>query len=364
MITTIITTHNRALLLKRAINSVLNQTFSDFQICIYDNASDDETETIVKNFTQKDSRIKYHRHEKNIGMMQNYQFAFDRINTPYFHLLSDDDYLLPCFFETALDGLKKFPEAAISACGILQINENGDFVANPLAKWKKEGLYAPQEGMLQMITAHRYPVPTGVLFQTKFAQNIKPELSSEIQIFWDPDYLIQIAARYPIVINKHHCGIYLVHANSFAFSIYSNIPDQPSNIEVFLKATSKVMKNIKNNAYLSEKNRSKALRAFKKNIFKDTMTFRQLLLKKKKYRSTLETSNAFYRHVGLSFTLLFSNFFILLFRSLVAVIRLIKKLRMPAKRNLNSENNISNSLSREELEQHNLYGKKLFNDLY
>ncbi len=364
MITTIITTHNRGILLKRAIHSVLNQTFSDFQICIYDNASDDETETIVKHYTQKDSRIKYHRHEKNIGMMQNYQFAFDRINSPYFHLLSDDDYLLPCFFETALDGLKKFPEAAISACGILQVNEDGDFVASPLTEWKKEGLYGAQEGMLEMVGVHRYPVPTGVLFQTKFAQKIKPELSSEIQIFWDPDYLIQIAARYPIVINKRHCGIYLVHPNSFAFSIYSNIPDQPSNIEVFLKATSKVLKKIKNNIYLTEKNRSKALRAFKRNIFNATITFTYLLFKKKKYRSAFKTSIAFYRYVGFSFTHLFLNILIVFFRFFMTVMRRIKKLGRLAKRILIPEKNTSTSLLKEELEQYNLYGKKLFNDLY
>ena len=98
-ILTILTTYRRPMLLKRAINSVLKQTYSDFEVCIYDNASDDQTEEIVQGFAKRDSRVKYHRHPENIGMMPNYQFALDRIEAPYFSLLSDDDYLLPLFFE-------------------------------------------------------------------------------------------------------------------------------------------------------------------------------------------------------------------------------------------------------------------------
>ncbi len=58
-------------------------------------------------------------------MMANYNYAFDRIDTPYFHFLSDDDYLLPHFFETALRGFDHCASAVFSACGIVQLNEQG-----------------------------------------------------------------------------------------------------------------------------------------------------------------------------------------------------------------------------------------------
>ncbi len=57
MITTIITTYRRPQLLKRALQSVLNQTYPNFQVCIYDNASCDETDAIVDSFAKKDPRI-------------------------------------------------------------------------------------------------------------------------------------------------------------------------------------------------------------------------------------------------------------------------------------------------------------------
>ena len=77
MISTIITTYRRPLLLKRAINSVLKQTYPHFQVYVYDNASGDETEKIAHDLMKKDSRVKYHRHPENIGMMANYQYALD-----------------------------------------------------------------------------------------------------------------------------------------------------------------------------------------------------------------------------------------------------------------------------------------------
>ena len=66
-ITTIIPTYRRPHLLRRAIQGVLNQTYSDFQVCVYDNASGDETAQVVAEFAARDNRVKYHCHSQNIG---------------------------------------------------------------------------------------------------------------------------------------------------------------------------------------------------------------------------------------------------------------------------------------------------------
>jgi len=67
LITTIIPTYQRPKLLRRAIKSVLNQIYPHFQVCVYDNASGDETEAVVREFTAKEPRIRYFRQGKNRG---------------------------------------------------------------------------------------------------------------------------------------------------------------------------------------------------------------------------------------------------------------------------------------------------------
>jgi len=85
VITTIIPTYRRPNLLRRAIISVLNQTYPNFQLCIYDNASGDETPEVVAEFAKHDSRIKYYCHPENIGALNNFNYGMERVNTPFFH---------------------------------------------------------------------------------------------------------------------------------------------------------------------------------------------------------------------------------------------------------------------------------------
>jgi len=65
VVSVILPTYNRAYILSRAIQSVLNQTYSNFELIVIDDASTDNTERVVLGF--KDSRIRYIRHEENKG---------------------------------------------------------------------------------------------------------------------------------------------------------------------------------------------------------------------------------------------------------------------------------------------------------
>jgi glycosyltransferase involved in cell wall biosynthesis len=93
LITTIIPTYRRPKLLRRAIKSVLNQTYPHFQVCVYDNASWDETADVVAEIAKKDARVKYHCHAENIGAIRNFNYGMVHVNTPFFSFLSDDDIL-------------------------------------------------------------------------------------------------------------------------------------------------------------------------------------------------------------------------------------------------------------------------------
>lgn len=85
--------------LHQAIDSVLSQTFTDFELIISDNASTDSTSSICKEYEKKDQRIRYIRHESNRGPGFNFPFVLSEAKSDYFVWLSYDDYWEPTFLE-------------------------------------------------------------------------------------------------------------------------------------------------------------------------------------------------------------------------------------------------------------------------
>lgn len=235
MITSFIPTYKRPDQLKKAIESILAQTHNDLQLVVLDNASGDDTEAVVRSYMKKDSRVKYHCHAENLGMLGNYAYAFDNLETPYFNILSDDDYVHPDFLETAFRDMEDFPDIAFCACAIEALNTEGVCIGNSIEGWQKEGYYAAGEGALEMTKSHgRFPMPTGVLFRTELVQEIKPQLTPKMQLMWDPDYLTQIAARHPISINKKKCGIFIAHDEGFSSAFYKKLHETGEDFEQFM----------------------------------------------------------------------------------------------------------------------------------
>ena len=89
----IIPTYNRARLLGRAIQSILNQTYSNFELIVVDDYSKDNTEHIVKSF--RDERIRYIRHEKNKGAVAARNTGIKAARGEYIAFQDSDDEWLP-----------------------------------------------------------------------------------------------------------------------------------------------------------------------------------------------------------------------------------------------------------------------------
>ena len=68
--------YNGEVQVTRALESLLAQTFEDFEIVISDNHSTDATESICRDFAARDSRVRYHRSDKNRGVAWNFNQVF------------------------------------------------------------------------------------------------------------------------------------------------------------------------------------------------------------------------------------------------------------------------------------------------
>ena len=99
--------------IEEALESVLNQTMTDFELVIADNASTDETESICRKYVRSDSRVRYHRHDRNLGAAQNFNFTFAQCRGPYFKWMAHDDIIAPTYLERCLKCFEHGPESLV-----------------------------------------------------------------------------------------------------------------------------------------------------------------------------------------------------------------------------------------------------------
>ncbi len=83
-----------------ALDSLLKQTFTEFELIISDNASTDDTERICREYVAKDQRIRYVRQPENFGAIANFRFVLDEAIGKYFMWAAADDVWLPQFIHT------------------------------------------------------------------------------------------------------------------------------------------------------------------------------------------------------------------------------------------------------------------------
>lgn len=99
--------YNSAKYIRETIESILNQTYQDFELHISDNASTDDTEVICREYQKLDSRVKYHRNKINIGANYNFNEAFCYTNSLYFKWVSSSDIHAPESLQRCVEVLEK-----------------------------------------------------------------------------------------------------------------------------------------------------------------------------------------------------------------------------------------------------------------
>lgn len=105
-------TFERASYLRRAIDSALAQTFTDFKLLIGDNSRTAETEAVVRSYD--DPRIEYRRHARNLGSQGNWLELCRLADTPLLATLHDDNVLCPRFLESLAPPMLADPSIAMA----------------------------------------------------------------------------------------------------------------------------------------------------------------------------------------------------------------------------------------------------------
>jgi glycosyltransferase involved in cell wall biosynthesis len=209
-VTIAIPTYNRAELLKISLKSILEQDYSDFKVLVLDNDSTDNTNSVVRSFSDK--RITYICNETNIGMFRNWNRAIELNTSSYLNIFLDDDVMLPGFINESVMVLDKYPNAAFSFAQAGGIDINGAHVQLP-GDEPDGGVINGVEYLHRIVQGNNWVVrPSTVMMRASSLASISPFDIVHSKHSEDFNLYLRLAALYDIIfIPKLLCNI-RIHA--------------------------------------------------------------------------------------------------------------------------------------------------------
>lgn len=181
MISVLMLTYNRENMVARAIESILAQTYTDFEFVIVDNGSTDRSSEIVDEYAVKDRRITViHRNKGRIGAGRN--TALDSANGKYIAFIDDDDYAEPDFLQFLLD-LCIENDADVSICGAVG------------KTFDEKKVMTAEEAIIELMWRKKY----NMAFPTKM---FRRELAGDLRFPEDVKY-DDIALMYKLLANAN-----------------------------------------------------------------------------------------------------------------------------------------------------------------
>lgn len=118
-------TFNRAHYLPQRLESILGQTFGDFELIVLDNASTDGTPDVVARY--RDPRVRYYRNDRNLGQIPNINRAIALATGDYVAVCHDDDVYAPAMLQRQVDTLLRYPRVGLVHTAVWLMSETGAF---------------------------------------------------------------------------------------------------------------------------------------------------------------------------------------------------------------------------------------------
>lgn len=125
LVSIVLPVYNGAKFLRESLDSILAQTYTNWELLILDDCSSDDTPAISMEYAEKDSRICYHRNEKNLRLPGNLNRGFSLSAGEYLTWTSDDNMFRPTALERMVEVLESNPDVDLVYASYQIIDENG-----------------------------------------------------------------------------------------------------------------------------------------------------------------------------------------------------------------------------------------------
>lgn len=177
-ISVIMLTYNRKELLHRALDSVLQQEFKEFELILINNGSTDGTDEVCNEYAKNDNRIRYFTIKENQGIAFARNFGIDHVQTDYIVIVDDDDYCEKTMFSHLYGMIEEYnADIAITGC----VDEFSDGTIRPRYQYDELYVWDKEEGVSEFLKREKFDAaPCTKLFRTSLFQTIRFMLGTRI----------------------------------------------------------------------------------------------------------------------------------------------------------------------------------------
>ncbi|MBT5869497.1 MAG: glycosyltransferase family 2 protein [Nitrospinaceae bacterium] len=178
LISLCIPAYNRARFLGSTLESLIGQTFTDFEIIVVDDCSPDDTAEVVASFD--DSRIRYYRNEINLGVPFNYNYVLSLARGEFVCLFGDHDLADPCFLEKSLEIMRGNSEVVFTIPGLVVIDEQD----RPVERYEKSypKIISGEKMLKTLLVSATCPFPITTVIRREFIEKLS--LPFDPQYWW------------------------------------------------------------------------------------------------------------------------------------------------------------------------------------
>ena len=217
MISVALATYNGSKFLDAQIQSILNQTYTDFELVIIDDCSTDNTFELLKNY--KDSRIILFQNDKNLGFRKNFEKIIQNCSGEYIAFCDQDDAWFPDHLQILLDNIK---DNFYIGGNALLVNENlEDMNVTMLQSLGVDFVPEKQEDWFKFLLFTNVFQGTASLVQSDFVKGLLP-FSENIK-FHDHWLAINAAIKNKVVYINHPLLKYRQHGNNVTYNNKFNV---------------------------------------------------------------------------------------------------------------------------------------------
>lgn len=224
----LLATYNGEKFVKEQIESILNQTYENFNLIISDDASTDNTLNILEEYEKKDTRIKVFKKEKNEGLIDNFEFLLKNVTSDYFMFSDQDDIWKKDKIEKSINKLKE--ESSGLVYTDLEIVDEKLNVIYP-SYWKYKQIYKKiiKYNNFEALYLNNFVTGCTILAKSKYIKDILPLPRNSKFVLHDYWTALIISAKDKISYVEEPTIQYRQHKNNRVGS--SRKSDQLENFE-------------------------------------------------------------------------------------------------------------------------------------